>query len=120
MAITVTNVPTGEAKTIALVRSYRTAVQVPTVVHDVIGSGTPDFTVKPAGTRRGTFEFLALDEGEAIRLASFFESPGPFNLADTATVVANTTFMVTGEVSIEVDSQTWKRCLVNVDYAEIS
>jgi hypothetical protein len=45
---TLTQVATGTSATIRVVTSYDSDTQVDNVVHVIIGSGIPDFTIKPA------------------------------------------------------------------------
>ena len=118
MPITITNVPTGQSRTVRQIRTYMGSSGVGTLTHVVIGSGVPDFTIKPAQTRTGQFDLLCNNETDAINLWHFLEFSGPFTLADTDSSIANTTFLVTGFITVEVDTQTFIRCLVRVDFTE--
>lgn len=118
MAITLTHVPTGATQTIPLVLGYQSDRTVPTVVHSLIGIANPDFTVKPPGPRAGTFRMFCTSESTATTLATFLARTGPFTLTDTGTTLANTTFLVTGRITYELDEQTWLRCVVSVEYTE--
>lgn len=120
MAITLTHVATGEVTTVTEVLGYYSSRDVPTVVHAIIGRGTPDFTVKPAGPRSGTYKLFCLNETVAVALCKTLTRAGQFVLADTATAIANTTFMVTGNLSLELDDQTRVRCIVSVEYTEVT
>ena len=120
MAITLTHVATGETTTITDVLGYESSREVPTVVHTIIGRGNPDFTVKPAGPRSGTYRLFCLNETVAIALSKSLMRAGQFVLADTSTAIANTTFVVTGNIGLELDDQTRIRCIVAVDYTEVT
>lgn len=119
MPITLTHVGTGTAQTITLVLGYRSSRRVETVVHTIIGRSAPDFTLKPAGPRTGTFRLFALDETAAAALETLLRRPGTFTLADTATNIADTTFTPTGGIDVELDERTMKRVVVAVDYTEV-
>jgi hypothetical protein len=113
---TLTQVSTGTSVTIKVVTEYNSETPVPNVVHIVLTSSTPDFTVKLPQPRRGRFVFLCATESAALTLRTLLIGAGPFTLADTVSTFANTTFMVTGNVSLEVDPDTRRVVLVGVDY----
>lgn len=116
MPITLTHTVTAEVVTIGAVLGYDSDAPVPTNVHTVLGRGTPDFTLRPAGPRTGTFELWCADETAALNLARVLKVPGALALADTVTNIADTTFMVTGPVRVSLDMQTQLRCIVSVQY----
>lgn len=120
MPITLTHVATGEVTTITGILGYQSSREVPTVVHRIIGRGNPDFTVQATGPRMGNFRFFCLDETAALALSKSLQRAGQFVLADTATAIANTTFAVTGNIDLELDDQTLIRCIVAVDYTEVT
>lgn len=120
MTISLTHTITAESVTVSMVIGYASDVDVPTVVHAVIGRGTPDFTLKPAGPRTGTYEMLCTNETAAINLRRLLKVPGALTLADTATSIADTTFMVTGPVGLALDPVTLRRCIVTAPYTETS
>lgn len=117
---TLTQVPTGVSATIKVVTKFDYAIDVGTLVHRIIGSGIPDFTVKPAQTRAGTYEFLAENEAAAIALRDLLRTGGPFNLSDSGTAIANSTFMVTGRISLATDPTTQRVVLISVDFTEVN
>lgn len=118
MAITLTHVPTGDTQTISLVLGYQSDRSSTTVVHTIIGRPNPDFTIRPVGPRTGIYRLFCTSEATASTLAAFLARPGPFTLTDTATTLANTTFLVTGRIGYELDEQTFVRCIVTADYTE--
>ena len=120
MAITLTHVATGEVTTIREVLGYSATRDVPTVVHTIIGRGTPDFTVKATGPRSGTYRLFCLNETIALALEASLKRAGQFVLADTATAIANTTFVVSGKLAVELDDRTRVRCVVSVDYTAVT
>ena len=80
----------------------------------------PDFTVKPAQTRAGVYEFLCANEAAAIDLRDLLRTGGPFSLSDTGTAIANSTFMVTGRISLATDPTTQRVVLISVEYTEVN
>jgi hypothetical protein len=118
MTTTLTHVPTAAALSINRVLGYEATTEVPTVVHQIVGVASPDFSVAPARPRTGTFEFLCLNETDAITLRGFLCQLGSFTLADTDTNMADTTFLVTGNVTFALDVDTRQRVVVSADYTE--
>jgi len=119
MAITLTHIPSGQSVTVASVLGYTSTIDVPTVVHEIVGVADPDFTVVPGRPRTGTFDLLCLTEADAITLRTLLaRNLGAFTLADTTTAMADTTFLVTGSVVFALDDETRLRVVVSCDYTE--
>ena len=121
MGTTVTSGGVGVAvlgvMTLAYVRPTRT------LVHELLdGTGTPDVTLRPFGSRKGDLVFLCADEVAATALESLHtSSPATLSLASTDRphldglryVVAE------GDISVELDIRTRRRWTVTVPYREV-
>jgi hypothetical protein len=118
VTITLTRVPTAESVTILLVTDFAYTSPLRTVVHNVIGRDTADFTVHPTGPRTGTFNLLCANETTAQAIEKLLRQSGPFTLVDTATTVANRKFMPTGDLALTLDPSTQTVCTVAVGYTE--
>lgn len=121
MTTTLTHGASGQSVTVDRVLGYTSQVEVPTVVHPIVGIAFPDFTVSPARTRTGTFDLFCLNETDAATLRTLLtRNLGAFTLADSDTAMADTTFMVTGNVTFALDADTLRRVVVSVDYTEVT
>lgn len=113
---TLTNLPTSATATLSEVVGYESTRPVPTIEHDVIGSRVPDFTVKPAGTRRGRFELLTDTRAAGVALETFLRQPGPFTL--TEATMPTTTFVVTGDVRLSFEGT--HHAVVGIDWTAVT
>lgn len=112
---TLTNLATSATATVTEVVGYEATRPSPTVEHVVIGSRVPDFTVKPAGTRRGRFELLTDTRAAGVALETFLRQPGPFEL--TEDTMPDTTFLVTGDVRLSFEGT--HHAVVAVDWTGV-
>lgn len=117
---TVVHVASGESLDVLEVLGWADRVTVPTVVHRVIGSGTPDFTIVPAGPRAGTYRFLLWDGTTAAAVTAFLERPGAFAVTGADAAFADAAFYVTGDIVFTLDEDTLERVVVEVDWTEVS
>jgi hypothetical protein len=119
MTTTITHAGSGQSLTVDRVLGYSSTVEVPTVVHAIVGVADPDFTVAPGRPRTGTYDLFCLSEADAITLRTLLtRNLGAFTLTDTDTAMADTTFLVTGNVVFTLDDDTRLRVIVSVDYTE--
>lgn len=102
-----------------LVLGYQTSRQVPTVLHRIIGRGDPDVTLQPAGLRIGSMDLFYLDEPTATAAVELLAVPGVFTLDDDDTPSMGMAFVVNGQLTTRLDSDTG-RWVVGVGYAEVT
>lgn len=116
----VVHVASGDLVSVSRVMGWATTVDVATVVHPVIGSGIPDFTIAAPGPRTGTYRFLMLDEVSATTLAALLERPGAFAVTGADAAMALASFYVTGSIRYTLDDDTLVRVVVEADWTETS
>lgn len=112
---TLTNLATGATATVHEVIGYEATSPVRTIEHPVIGVAVPDFTVKPAGPRRGRYELLCTSRAAGVALEVFLREPGPFELAEAT--MPTTRFLVTGDVGLRYEAS--RTAVVTVDYTGV-
>lgn len=99
---------------------YRSERATGNIVHPIIGRGNPDITFGPAGLRTGTLRMMCASKTDALTLSNLLAGTGTFVLTDTDSPQINMTFVPSGKLSTEVDSQGWKRWIVECDFQEVT
>lgn len=88
------------------------------VVHAILGSNAPAVSLREAGLRTGTaqlvFELQAVAEDAAAMLASGLQ----LTLADTDRANVGMTFVLAGDLTVELDSDTRSVWVVSFDFQE--
>jgi len=113
---TLTNTATGATTTVAEVLGYDATRPGGATEHPVVGSAVPDFTVRPAGPRRGRFELLATTRAAGVALELFLTRAGPFTLSGTG--APPTTFLVTGSAGLRFEGA--RTAIVSVEYTAVT
>jgi len=103
-----------------LVVDVQTSVDVPTIVHRIIGRTDPDVTLQPAQLRSGTLQLLMTDGLTAATAVAVLSTPGVATLTDTDVPAVNMAFVVTGQLDSQMDTQDMRRWTVTVPYQEVT
>lgn len=119
MSTRLTHVASGDSVDLAQVLGFASTTNVPTVVHAIIGQAAPEFTLQPAGPRTGTLHFLAWDEVYGAQVGNLLRRLGPFAITLADALMADLTFMVTGDITWTLDDQTRTRIVIDVDFTEV-
>jgi hypothetical protein len=91
-----------------------------TVIHPLIGSAEPDVTLRPSSTRTGTMAILCADEAEMIAVRDLHTEGAVLTLTEDVVVSLDMTYVVSGDVTWELDTTTRTRWTVTVPYTEIT
>jgi hypothetical protein len=116
--ITVT-AATGAILRPALVLGYQWKLTSRSNVHQLISSYAPAVTVRPASLRSGTLRLLFLTEGEAATAQLVHSLGSVLTLADSDRPTAGMSYVLSGVLDTQLDTQTSKRWVVSVDYEEV-
>lgn len=117
MATTITNIDTGAKVTPLDARGYESARAARTIIHEVLGTGKIDVTVRPAPTRSGTLALVFTSEATAAAAEAMLTSAATFRLAEPLLPTIGMTFVVTGNVSRSQD-ETRTVWFVDVPFRE--
>lgn len=98
-------------------KSTRTARNL---VHDIIDRSDPDITIKPAGLRKGTLELLCLNLAAGLAVEALHAGEGVIALEDTDRPTLDMSYVASGAITLELDTQTGIRWVVAVDYQEVT
>jgi hypothetical protein len=102
-----------------LVLGYETTQEAGNVVHEIIGRGDPDVTLRPARSRSGTLALFFLTEADAETARNSLATGDVWDLAAELTTIAMS-FVVSGDIMVRLDPETRLRWLVNVGYREVT
>lgn len=73
MATTISDGMSSVTPVLVVDYAHRRAAR--TIVHDVIGSSTPDVTLRAAGTREGTLQAVLITQADVTTLDTLLASP---------------------------------------------
>jgi hypothetical protein len=90
------------------------------IVHDIIGSPVPAFTLRPAGSRSGTLLFFCLDAEQALALGNLHLDVGLFAVTDSDVPSADMTYIPDGVIKVALDPAGRLRWTVSVDFREVA
>lgn len=99
-----------------LVTQYSATFTTKHLLHDVLGSATPDITLQPAGPRSGTMAALLDQERDAARLFQMLQGTTVMFFTDDDTDTTGMTFVANGSVTLSTDDQDKKYWVVTFDY----
>lgn len=119
MTFTITSSLGGTA-TPDLVLGYEATSESLNVVHKIIGRSDPDITLRGDGLRSGSLEQFYLSRASAWAARTLQAAAATFTVVDSTLTELNMTFVRTGRMSIELDSDTATRWILTVDYQEIA
>lgn len=103
-----------------LIDGYESTRESRNIVHPIIGTASPDVTIRPAMLRRGTLRLLFTTEA-AAKTAEDTHA----NATEPATLVApeastvDMTYVVDGRISRALDEATRRAWIVLVDFQEV-
>jgi hypothetical protein len=89
------------------------------IVHAILGRPAPDVTFAPARLRKGTHKFLCADRSAALALENLHATPGAITLVDPTIPGYGMKYVVEGEISSAVDTETRVRWIVDIGYQEV-
>jgi hypothetical protein len=96
---------------------WQSAREARTVVHDILGKPTADFTLRPSGPRGGTLTYFFADLADAISCEVLHaDAPGILVLSDTAIPGGTMAYVVTGDVSLVAANDEGRRWTLEVTY----
>lgn len=100
-----------------LVLDYATVRLSRSIVHDVLGSPSPDVTLRPVSTRSGTLVLFCLTRADAQAIEALHLTGAPLTFTDPD--AAPMRYVVAGAVVVTylADTNRWR---VTVDYREVT
>jgi len=103
----------------ALVLGYDAARMSRNLVHNLIGNGAPNVTLKPASLRSGTLELLFADESTAAACEALHATEGSFTLTDSDRPSIGMVYVV-GSIRRQLEPETRAFWIVSVGFQEVS
>lgn len=104
-----------------LTLGYSSSAQSLNVTHQVLG-GDLDVTVRAAGMRTGTLQFLFSDEDDAAACELMHRQPMSFTLTDDDRATIDMTYVIApaGNIARALDGDTRDQWTVSVDFQEVA
>lgn len=102
-----------------LFTGYESGRQAGTIVHAVLGSATPDITLRPAQRRAGEFELLFDSEHAAAAAESLLARGELCSVLSQERDSVEMVFVVTGRISRTLDDDTRDMWLVRFGFQEL-
>lgn len=103
-----------------LVLGYRTSWATNNIVHDIIGSAEPAYTLRAPGPRSGTLNLFYATESAAWEAAALHRQLDVFEYTDTDRPRHSMRYVVAdGDLEIELDDTTRNRWVLPVPYREV-
>ena len=105
--------------TLLLGRSASVSAASKSIRHDIIGRADPDFTLRPASSRTGTYELLFTDETAAEQAFVMLGRAAVFTIADDDRPTLAMTAVTDGRITkaLADDGTTW---LVSWSFCEVA
>lgn len=100
-----------------LVLDYATTRRSRSLIHDVLGSGIPDVTLRPLGSREGTLSLFCLTRAAALALEALHRTGSVLTLTDPE--VPPMGYVVDGAVTVTYVAE-FDRWRVDVGYREVT
>ncbi|PPG53420.1 hypothetical protein C5C41_06760 [Rathayibacter sp. AY1E9] len=92
-------------------------VDTRTIVHELLGNLSPDFTFRPRGLRRGTLTLVLPDKESADTAMSIHTQPGRIVLDEPG--VMNLRYRAVGELQLAQDPVSRKAWILTADFIEV-
>ncbi|KQQ22873.1 hypothetical protein ASF48_06975 [Rathayibacter sp. Leaf299] len=92
-------------------------VDTRTIVHELLGSISPDFTFRPRGLRRGTLTYILPDKESADTAMSIHTQPGRIVVDEPG--VVNLRYRAVGELRLAQDPVSRKAWILTTDFVEV-
>lgn len=116
---------TGGATSITpdVVLGYESAREAASIAHPILGSSSPDVTLRPAQMRAGTLTLgfiQATAEADSSAAEENLSAAAAFTLTESTRPTAGMRFIVTGPIRRALSSETRATWTVTFDYTEIA
>ncbi|SDT69445.1 hypothetical protein [Jiangella sp. DSM 45060] len=102
-----------------LVLGWAPARQARTRVHQLLGRPDPDVTLRPHALRAGQLRILCADEVAAAAMEQMHAAGTVLTLADDDVATAAMAYVVSGQLTTELDQVTLLRWVVTADFTEV-
>jgi hypothetical protein len=119
MTMEIQAAPSGVKMQPLLVNGYETARPTRNVVHEILGTGVKDVTLRPASPRTGTLRLVFLTEATALQALTQHSNANYFSMGDTDLTTIGMRYVVTGTVTSSLDDESRSIWLVEVPFQEI-
>lgn len=120
MAVTITNEITLDTVQPLLVIPWETRQTMGNIVRGVVGDGEPYITLEPAQRRSGQLELLFDTEADAEAARGVLAQLGAFTLDYPERTSIEMRFIVTGDLSVQLNAETSQHWLVGFDFQEVA
>lgn len=117
MAVTVTDGTTDVLP--RMVTGWRSRRRGGNVVHELVATENVDVTLRPAGLRRGTVEYLCDTLADALNLEALHAGEVVLSVAFSDAPALDMDYVVDGDVAVEIDDATRDAWLVLVDFQQV-
>lgn len=102
-----------------LVLGWSTSREARSVVHRLIGRPDPDVTLRPHGLRTGQMRILCEDMAAALAMEALHASGVVLTIADDDVAATSMSYVVSGQLLVELDPVTLNRWTVTADVTEV-
>lgn len=117
-----TTITTGASTiTPTLVLGYSADREAQTIVHEILGSASPDVTLRPGKLRSGRLELGfqgATSQANSKTAADLLSGAATFNLVSTDLTTIPMPFVVQGTVTRELEDASRNAWIVSFDFQE--
>lgn len=116
---------TGGATSITpdVVLGYESAREAASIAHPILGSSSPDVTLRPAQMRAGTLTLgfiQATAEADSSAAEENLSTAAAFTLTESIRPTVGMRFIVTGTIRRALSSETRATWTVKFDYTEVA
>lgn len=103
-----------------VVDGYESSRQSGNIVHQILGTSSPDVTFRPAQLRRGSLRLVFASEAAAKAAEDAHATAGTCELSDGDVETVDMVYVVDGEIRRTLDDATRHVWVVTVDFQEVS
>ena len=89
------------------------------IIHPILNRPDPDVTFKAPAPRTGRIVYLVGTDADAVQLEQLHQQIGIFYLTDTDHPVINMKYVLNGDISSQLDTESNMAWLVSVDFQEV-
>jgi hypothetical protein len=107
-----------ETLTATLMTGYAVKRATRNVIHRVLGANAPAVSLREGALRSGTIPLLFESEAIARAAVAMLASDAELTLTDTDRTAIGMTFVVSGDVELELEDETRNAWLVRFDFEE--
>lgn len=101
-----------------LVLGYQANRESQNIIHDIIGGGIAVTLIRPR-PRAGTLRLFYLTEEDAFESLGYHSRETTFSLSDTERPSYAMTYVLDGNLDIELDPEGRRRWVLSVDFQEV-